>query len=79
MQIFSYLRRMVYYIFIEHPTSIRESYFKHFTFAFKNGLYLLVLGVVCVIHALLPCLFKSYASSGIQKLHQLFQQRNLKN
>ena len=57
-------------IFLEHPASVNESYSAHFLVAAGFGLRLLVAAGVCLVHAILPCLFASTGSKMIHNLHK---------
>ena len=57
-------------IFLEHPTSVNESYSEHFQVAAGFGLSLLIAAGVCLVHAILPCLFASTGSKMIDDLHE---------
>ncbi|MCF6764730.1 DUF6356 family protein [Thiotrichales bacterium 19S3-7] len=54
--------------FTDHPNSIGESYFKHMQNALSFGSYLIYAGIACVVHALLPFLFKDTATNQLAKL-----------
>ena len=56
-------------IFIDHPNSVGESYFKHMLFAIKVGLKLILWGFAAILHAIFPFMLKTYVSSNIKKLH----------
>ena len=52
----------------EHLNEVKETYFQHMAIAFKIGLTMLVTGVFCLIHGLIPCLFKKTASNQFSRL-----------
>ena len=56
-------------LFREHPESVGESYLEHLFKASYFGVRMLVAGVACLIHAVLPCLFKTTGRSAISELH----------
>jgi Family of unknown function (DUF6356) len=56
-------------IFNDHPRSLGESYWAHQSRAVSFGSQLIVAGVACVIHALVPSLFPRTASETIRRLH----------
>ena len=62
-------------IFTQHPHSIGESYGKHLCFAMRFGISLIVVGIVCVIHAFFPFLFQETASRTLSKLTFDFKKR----
>jgi hypothetical protein len=53
-----------------HPASIGESYAEHLGHATGAGMRLIVAGIACLIHALLPFLFVDTASRTINRLHE---------
>jgi hypothetical protein len=56
-------------IFLEHPRTVRESYGGHMLVAWSFSLRLLGASLACLIHGILPCLFKQTASRQIRVLH----------
>ena len=56
-------------IFLEHPRTVRESYAGHMLVAWSFGLRLLGASLACLVHGMLPCLFKQTASRQIRELH----------
>lgn len=50
-------------VFTDHPHSVGETYLQHLYFASKFGIRMLIGGVACIIHAILPFLFKKTASN----------------
>ena len=52
-----------------HPSSVGESYFKHLSVAFELGRRLVHLGLICMIHGILPFLFKDTGTKGLKKLN----------
>ena len=57
-------------IFLEHPRTVRESYAGHMWTAWSFGLRLLGASLACIVHGIVPCLFKQTASRQIQNLHE---------
>ena len=55
----------------EHPNEVNETYFQHIRIAFKIGYTLLVTGVFCLIHGLIPSLFKKTGSNQIAKMYKM--------
>jgi hypothetical protein len=55
--------------FTRHPRSVGETYTQHFGVAMSFGGKLLLAGLACVVHALLPALFERTASRCIGELH----------
>jgi hypothetical protein len=57
-------------IFIEHPASVDETYLQHFISALGFGTKMIVAGVACVVHGLLPALFVTRGSDTVCALHE---------
>jgi hypothetical protein len=57
-------------LFVEHPQSVGEGYFEHMGVAFSFGFAMLGAAVACIIHGLVPGLFKSTGSKAICCLHE---------
>ena len=66
-------------LLFEHPRSVGESYSEHFGIAFMFGLRMLVGGLAALVHALLPCLFKTSASQIVRQLYTQLQTRTPRN
>jgi hypothetical protein len=56
-------------LFAEHPNSVGESYLMHMLQAGRFAGRLLLAGIVCLIHAVLPFLFEKSASGAIAELY----------
>ncbi len=56
-------------IFLEHPRTVRESYSGHMLVAWSFSFRLLGASLACLVHGLVPCLFKQTASRQIRDLH----------
>ena len=56
-------------LFVEHPNSVGESYLMHMFQASRFAVRLLLAGLVCLIHAVLPFLFVKTASGTIAELY----------
>ena len=56
-------------LFTEHPASVNETYLQHFANSASFGLRMIGGGFVCFVHALLPGVFCTKASSTICELH----------
>jgi hypothetical protein len=61
--------------FTNHPASVGETYWQHFKFALNIFFSLLKAAFACLVHAILPPLFPSAASSEVRKLHQGIEAR----
>jgi hypothetical protein len=55
--------------FTEHPTAVGESYVEHMGVAFGFGTQMIVGGVACLLHGVLPFLFTRTGSKTIERLH----------
>ena len=55
----------------EHLKEVNETYFQHMAIAFKIGFTMLVTGIFCLIHALIPGLFKKTGSNQIAKIYDM--------
>lgn len=56
-------------LFTEHPASVGETYGEHLAMASGFGIRMILGGVACLIHGLLPFLFVKTGSSQIAELH----------
>ena len=56
-------------LFTDHPTSVGESYSEHLLTASGFGLRMVLAGLACMVHALLPFLFVKTGSVQISTLH----------
>ena len=52
-------------LFIEHPRTVGESYFEHLAAAFTIAWRLFAAAVKCVVHGLVPGLYKTAGSDAI--------------
>ncbi len=55
-------------LFIDHPRAVNERYFEHMAAAFGVGGRLLLTAAKCLVHGLVPGLFKTAGSDAILKL-----------
>lgn len=55
--------------FHEHPTSVGETYGQHLASAFRFGATLLLAGFACLVHGVLPWLWKTRASDTVRVLY----------
>jgi Family of unknown function (DUF6356) len=58
-------------ILTEHPASVGQSYSEHFVFATSVGGNMVLAGLACMIHGLLPFLFETTGSRTIARLHKI--------
>ena len=56
-------------LFTRHPASVGETYGEHFAMASSFSARLLLAGVACAVHAVLPFLFEKTASTLIGRLN----------
>lgn len=56
-------------LFTDHPASVGESYGEHLLTASGFGLRMVLAGLACMVHALLPFLFVKTGSVQISTLH----------
>lgn len=66
-------------LFIDHPSSIDETYFEHLVTAMRFGTTMVVAGVACVIHGLLPAIFVTRGSDAVCSLHERMVLNRLRN
>jgi hypothetical protein len=57
-------------LFTEHPESVGETYGQHLLAASTFGVRMLLAGLACLVHGLLPFLFERTGSTCIADLHQ---------
>ena len=55
----------------DHLNGVNETYLQHMRIAFKIGFTMLVTGIFCLIHGLIPSLFKKTTSNQIAKMHAM--------
>lgn len=60
---------MIDRIFLSHPRSVGESYAEHARTAGRFGATMVVGGVACLVHALVPAIFKRTASDRVKRLY----------
>ncbi|MCZ8130292.1 MAG: DUF6356 family protein [Steroidobacteraceae bacterium] len=56
-------------LFSEHPASVGETYGQHLANATGFGLRMVMGGLACLLHGLLPFLFVKTGSRAIEELH----------
>jgi hypothetical protein len=65
-------------LFTAHPRSVGETYLQHFVAAAGFGLRMVLGGLACLVHALLPFLFERTGSNCVTDLHQRMVARQRK-
>lgn len=56
--------------FTDHPRSVGETYLQHMSVASRCGLSMIVAGMACLVHAVLPFVFVRTASNCLTRLYQ---------
>ena len=56
-------------LFINHPQSVKETYFEHAQFALRFSSLLFLAAFAALIHAIIPAFFEKTASSIIASLY----------
>jgi Family of unknown function (DUF6356) len=69
------MREPIGRLFLDHPSSVGETYFQHMRFAGFFAGSLLSAGAAALVHAVLPFLFEKTASSIINRLHHRMHNR----
>ena len=57
-------------LFTEHPRSIGETYREHQRHAFAFGGTMVLAGLACILHGLLPTIFTTTGSRAITRLYE---------
>lgn len=60
---------MIKRFFTGHPRSVGETYGEHLQTAAGFGAALLIAGMACLVHAVIPGLFVKTGSTAIARLH----------
>lgn len=55
-------------LFTDHPKSVNETYLQHMAFACPAGFKLIIAGLACCIHGLLPFVFKTTGSDRAKEV-----------
>ena len=63
---------------LNHLKEIEETYFKHFFRALMMSFNLLIMALVCLVHALLPFIFTTYVSKNIREINSYLDLLNNK-
>ena len=56
--------------FTKHPHDVGETYGEHFVVASSFGTAMILGGLACLVHGVLPFLFTSTGSQTIKRLHE---------
>jgi len=57
-------------LFTDHPASVGETYFQHMGAASSFGSRMILAGLACMVHGLLPFLFTKTGSHTVELLYQ---------
>ena len=57
-------------LFTDHPATVGESYVEHLEMASGFGFRMVLAGLACLVHAVLPFLFEKTGSRAITELHE---------
>ena len=57
-------------VFLDHPASVNETYLEHLGSASSFGTRMIIAGLACLIHGLIPCWFERTGSTQIVRLHE---------
>lgn len=60
-------------IFTEHPASVGETYGQHLTRAWCFGSRMVLAGLACMLHSLLPFTFVRTGSQAVEELNSQMQ------
>ena len=64
-------------LFLDHPSSVDETYLEHMWFAFSFAALLFAAGAAALIHALIPGLCKTTASRLIRRMYARIEYRGV--
>ena len=69
------MRNTIQNVFLAHPQAVNESYTEHAGVAFRYAGRLFIASCAALVHAVVPALCKTTASSLIRQMHQEMQSR----
>jgi hypothetical protein len=58
------------HLFTDHPATVGENYLEHLVAATTFGVTMILSGLACIVHALIPGLFVTRGSDAICSLHE---------
>lgn len=61
---------MFHRLFLDHPRTVGESYGEHLVMASGFGLSMILAGLACIIHGLVPGCFVTTGSDTVERLHR---------
>ena len=56
--------------FTKHPSTVGETYVQHMRSGFAFGFEMIVCGLACVLHGVIPVFFKKTGSDAIRRLNE---------
>ena len=62
-------------LFIDHPASVNETYLEHLGVASRFGGRLILIGLACFVHGIVPGCFKTTGSDEVRRLNERLQSR----
>lgn len=62
-----------------HLKDVNETYFEHMRFAQRCGFRMVLAGLACIVHSILPHVFVSTASDTMKALDQEITERKKKD
>ncbi len=62
----------------KHLKEINETYFEHMRFAHRSGFRMMLAGMACIIHGLLPNIFVTTASDTLKSVTEEIARRKEK-
>lgn len=60
---------MIKHLFVVHPASVGESYWRHFAHALSFSIAMFFGAIACLLHALIPAMCERTGSRIITRLH----------
>lgn len=57
-------------VFLDHPRAVNENYVEHGRAAARFGCELMIAGLACLVHAVIPAAFTTTASRRVASLHE---------
>ena len=61
---------MIAKLFLDHPKSVDETYLEHMGVATSFGTRMILAGLACLVHGLVPAWFTTTGSATIRELHR---------
>ncbi len=67
---------MIARLFNAHPEAVGETYTEHFGVASRFGVRMVLAGLACLVHAVLPFAFVTTGSRTVRELHDRMANRH---